>query len=108
MSSVTFDGVVLVKPSFPEFNRSPITNETVLVSGKRSVQSSSELGFRVVFACWTTDLTDISNLRAKIGSPYSLVIDEVTYTNCYIDRWSERKVDDVNWTYTVGFVRQTT
>jgi len=108
MSSVTFDGVNLSRPSFPEFHRSPITNETVLVSGKRSVQSTDELGFRVTFRCWTNDQSDISNLRAKIGSPYTLVVDGVSYTNCYISRWTETKVDDLNWAYSVGFVRDTT
>jgi len=108
MSSVTFDGVDLIRPSFPEIDRSPITNETILVSGKRSVQSTSELGFKVTFRCWTTDPSDISNLRSKIGSSHTLVIDGTSYTNCYINRWVETKVDDLNWAYSVGFVRETT
>lgn len=108
MSSVTFDGIQLRRPSFPEFDRSPITNETILVSGKRSVQSTPELGFKVTFRCWTTDRSDIIDLRAKIGSPYTLVVDGTSYTNCYINRWVETKIDDINWAYSVGFVRETT
>jgi hypothetical protein len=109
MSSITFDGVPLVRPSFPSFDRSPITDVKVLISGKRSVQTSSELGFAVSFVCVTDTLTDISDLRAKIGAPYTLVIDGVNYTNCYIQSpWKEEKIDNNNWKYTVSFVRDTT
>lgn len=108
MSSVTFDGVVLKRPSFPSFDRSPITNETVLVSGKRAVQASTELGFKVTFTCYTNQVSDISNLREKIGRPYTLVIDGTSYTNCYIKPpWKEGKIDDENWEYVVSFVRDT-
>jgi hypothetical protein len=109
MSSVTFDGVALVRPSFPQFDREPLTTVTVLASGKRSVSGSDELGFEVTFTCYTDSLSDISNLRAKIGSPYTLVIDSTSYTNCYIKApWKERKLDNNNWQYTVSFVRDTT
>jgi len=108
MSSITFDGVVLVRPSRPDIDWSPITNVVVLISGKRSVQSSSELGFSVGFICVTETYSNISDLRAKIGSPYTLVIDGVNYTNCYISSFKERKIDDIHWEYSVGFVRQTT
>lgn len=109
MSTITFDGVALVRPSFPVFDRAPLTNTVTLVSGKRSVQTSAELGFSVSFTCVTDTLTDISNLRAKIGSPYTLVIDGTSYTNCYLQApWRETKLDDTYWQYSVSFVRDTT
>ena len=72
MSSVTFDSVNLVRPSFPEIERSPITKETILVSGKRSVQSSTELGFAAAFVCVTDTYANITSLRGKIGSAKTL------------------------------------
>lgn len=110
MSTVTFNGVALIKPSLPEFDRNPITNVTVLASGERSVQASNKLGFEVTFTCYTTDYLDIVNLRSLVGNPWTLVIDGDSYTNCYIKApWRERKINTnpETWRYTVSFVRDT-
>jgi len=108
MTSVTFDGIALVRPSFPEIDREPLTKVTTLLSGKRSVQSSPELGFSATFTCVTGSYSDITSLLAKVGYSGTLVIDGVSYTNCYIDLpWKEKKIDDVHWQYTVKFARDT-
>lgn len=108
MSSITFGGVPLVRPSLPEYDRSPITNVTTLASGRRSVQASDELGFSVTFTCYSDTYSDVTDLRDLIGSANTLVIDGVSYPDCFINGWKEKKIDNTNWQYTVGFVRDTT
>jgi len=105
--TITFDSIELKNPEPFGKNWGVITNQTVLLSGKRSVQVSSELAISVSFRCSTETYSDISNLRAKIGSAYSLVIDSDTYTNCYISFFTEREWFTGKWEYEVSFVRDT-
>jgi len=105
--TITFDSVELKNPEIFSKAWGVITNQTLLLSGKRSVQASSELAIGVSFGCRTGTYSDVSNLRAKIGSAYSLVIDSDTYTNCYISSFTEREWYPDEWEYDVTFVRDT-
>lgn len=100
--------VTLQSPEIFEKDAGVITNVTVLLSGKRSVQASAETGLNLTFKCYTTTYTNISSLRALIGSAGTLNIDGTDYTNCYISKFCEIEWHPGKWDYTVSFVRDTT
>lgn len=106
--SITFDGVELKNASVFDDDLDVLTKVTTLLSGKRSVQASSEVGFTPKFRCYTTTYSDVTSLAAKVGSSGSLVIDSDTYTNCYISSFMRSEIAPGKWTYEVGFVRDTT
>ena len=106
--TITFDSIELKNPQIFDKTWGAIANQTTLLSGKRSVQGSSEIALAVSFKCSTETYSDVSNLRAKIGSAHSLVIDSDTYTNCYIASFTEREWFPDKWEYEVSFVRDTT
>ena len=85
-----------------------ITNVAILLSGKRSVQSSSETGLDITFKCYTDTHSHVSGLSALIGSSGTLSIDGTGYGTCYISKFSERQWAVGEWEYTVSFVRDTT
>lgn len=105
--AITFDGVELKNPEPFDRDDDVITKETVLLSGKRSVQSTAEIGLHISFRCMSTAHTDVTNLRAKIGIKASLVIGSDTHTNCYISGFKEREDPPGVWSYEVGFIRET-
>jgi hypothetical protein len=104
--TITFDSVELIDPEPFEQSQNISISETILLSGKRSIQSSTEKALDVKFSCITETYTDISNLKAKIGLKKTLDIDGTTYT-CYISSFSEREGLGY-WEYEVGFKEDNT
>ena len=105
--AVTFDSIELKIPS--PFNKTPAIQikDTVLLSGKHSVQSSTETALSVSFSCFTDTYSNVSNLFAKVGAVYSLVIGSEAARTCYISSWSEIEDPPGWWKYTVGFEEET-
>ena len=87
--TITFDGVTL-KNVAAGYDKSPVvtTTKKQLASGKWSIQSTTETGFKRVYDCVTSSYSDITNLLAKIGGPYTLIEDGTSYTDCYITQWN--------------------
>jgi len=98
----------LSNPEPFDLNAGVITNVTVLASGKRSVQTSTETAIAPTFRCLTDTYTDISGLRALIGSSGTLSIDGTNYTKCYISSFVEKEWFPGTWEYTVSFAQDTT
>lgn len=105
--AVLFDSVELKDPERFERDWGVQINETKLYSGKTAVQSSAQTRLAVAFKCFTETYTDISNLKAKIGSPYTLAIDGTNYTKCYINSFAEREWFTGKYEYDVSFVQDT-
>lgn len=105
--TITFDSIELKKPS--PFNKTQVISigDTVLLSGKHSVQSSAETALDVSFSCFTDSYTDVSNLFAKVGTVYDLVIEAEAARKCYISSFSEIEDPPDHWKYTVGFKEET-
>jgi len=105
--SITFDSVTLINPE--EFDLETIvkTNEVTLISGKNSVQTTTQTFIKVSFRCMTQTYSDVSNLRGKIGSKASLVIDGTTYNNCAITGFKECQIIPNVWEYEVSFTQDT-
>lgn len=106
--AITFDSLELKNPEPFERDWGVQTNETKLYSGKTAVQASAETRLAVTFKCYTETYTDISNLRAKIGAPYTLSIDGTNYTQCYITSFKEEEWSSGKYNYEVEFVQDTT
>lgn len=105
--TVTFGSIELKNPS--PFNKTPAIQlkDTVLLSGKHSIQSTVETALSVSFSCFTDTYSDISNLWAKVGAVFSLVIGSEVARNCYISSWSEVEEPPGWWRYVVGFKEET-
>ena len=111
LQTVSFDSVPLVNPQMQDMYYRVLANAITLKSGKQSVQSSSEVALTVKFICSTFNHTDITNLRAKIGSKATLVIGSDSIT-CYINAkaFIERQLRENNldkYEYEVEFIEHT-
>ena len=106
--TITFDGITLQNPEPFEIDRQPILNDTVLLSGKHSIQGSSETAISCTIRCSTETASHVSDLRAKIGTEGSLVVDGTTYTKCHISSWSESEWAKSKYEYVAGFKQDTT
>jgi len=107
MTTVTFDSITLKNPS--PFNKQPAIQlkDTILLSGKHSIQSTTETALSVSFDCFTDTYSDVSNLWAKVGAVYSLVIGSEAARNCFISGWSEIEDPPGWWQYRINFKEQT-
>ena len=108
LQTVSFDSVPLVNPQMQDMYYRVLANATTLKSGKQSVQSSPEVALTVKFICSTFNHTDITNLRAKIGSKATLVIGSDSIS-CYINAnaFVERQLRENNldkYEYEVEFI----
>lgn len=106
--TITFDSVTLQNPEPFDIDRQVIVNDTVLLSGKHSLQASSETAILCKIKCHTETASHVSDLRAKIGTEGSLVVDSDTYTKCRITSWSETEWAKDKYEYAVGFSQDTT
>lgn len=104
--TVSFDSVELIRPQPYNVSYDVMANETVLLSGKRSVQSTAEYGYKVTYVCFTDASANVTNLLAKVGTEYSLVDDYGT-RNAYISAFSVVEDPPDHWTYTVSFIGDT-
>lgn len=106
-TGVFFDSVKLQNPAPFDHNWNPIVNQAMLLSGKRSVQGSTEKALSVSFRCQTGIHTHISDLKDKIGGAYTLKIDDESYENCYIVAIRDEEWFPGEFEYTVSFVQDT-
>lgn len=105
--SISYDGQTLSNASVFDDDAGVLCIATKLLSGKVSVQASSETGFTPSFRCHTTDASEISTLKGKIGSSATLVIDSTSYTNCYIQKFKSSEHAPGKYQYEIEFVRST-
>jgi uncharacterized protein YaiE (UPF0345 family) len=84
------------------------TKDTILLSGKHSVQSNVNYGFGATFDCFGSE-SDVNDIVGMIGSSQTLTIGTTAYTKCYITGNIEvQESDNPDWVYySVGFVQET-
>ena len=105
---VTFDSVELINPEPFDRDNNPIAKQTILLSGKRSAQTTTETALSVSFKCSTETYSDISNLEGKIGLQKTLAINGTDFTKCVITSFRKNEWIPGKWTYEVGFIQDTT
>lgn len=109
-SIVYFDGQLLEILEREEVSVDFDFQETTLLSGKLRIDAIPEPKFARVWTCYTDDFAKITNLLSKIGRPYTLQIDGVDYTNCYIAppfSYRELIFGSGQYTYTINIKRHT-
>ena len=105
--AITFDGVTLQNPAPFELDHNPITKGTILLSGKRSVQSTAETAISATFDCQTDSSANITALKAKIGAVYILDWGDAS-CNAYISSFTEEEIHPDLWVYKVSFEEDST
>ena len=109
-TGIYFDSIRLDNPEPFWEDRSPILKTAELLSGGVSVQASSPDFNRPIlvgFRCHTEIHAHITALRAKMGAPFTLLIDEYTYENCYISTFKEHEWFMNKFEYEISFVQET-
>ena len=105
---VTFGTVDLINPEPFDRNNNPITNQTILLSGKRSVQMTTETALSITFRCSTEAYSDITDLEDEIGEQKTLEINGTSFTKCVISSFRKKEWIPDKWTYEVSFIQDTT
>lgn len=106
--AVTFDTVTLIDASKLSNTYPVLANETVLLSGKRAIQASTEYGFSAIYSFLGT-WSQVAAILAKVGAAGTLTDNETSYTNCYI--YGDIKIEETDspgyYTCQVGFRQDT-
>ncbi|WMW22736.1 hypothetical protein RE476_02640 [Methanolobus mangrovi] len=108
--ATTFDGIPFSPRLIPEKIIDFEFNATTLLSGKVSIQASSEQRFSRTYECYTESLSEITALLAKIGIKGTLTDGLENITNCYITppfSYKEVLWGSGKYTYTITFQRET-
>jgi len=106
-AGIFFDSVKLQNPEPFDHNWNPIIHQANLVSGKLSIQGSTERALSVSFRCHTGSHQHVDDLKQKIGTPFTLEIDELNYENCYIASFKETEWFQGEFEYVVTFLQDT-
>lgn len=105
---VTFDGVELKEASKLSNTYPVLANETILLSGKRAIQASSEYGFAATYSFLGT-WSEVTAILQKVGTSGSLVDNQTTTTTCYI--YGDIKIEETDspgyFTCQIGFRQDT-
>jgi len=107
--TTTFGGVTLPYASKIGEENDVLIKETVLLSGKRSIQTNPNAGLGTKYQCLGT-WAQYTAIRSMIGSSGSLVTEAgETYTKCYISSLMVRETDGPgDYQFEVGFRQDTT
>jgi len=110
-TGIYFDNILLENAEPFWEDRSPLTKVTELLSGEVSVQSSPpeyERPLRIAFRVRTSVHYHITLLRAKMGTPYTLLIDEYTYENVTMTKLKELEWCNGIFEFIIAFAQDTT
>lgn len=108
MTDTTFGGVLLPNASKIDATPGVLLKETVLLSGKRYIQTNTHLGFSTVFDCLGT-YAEYQAVRALIGVSGTLITTPETYTKCYISAMHLSESDNPGYfRFKVEFKQDTT
>lgn len=105
---VNFGGTELPNASKHKGTIQVLTNDTILIDGKHSIQSSTEVGTAATYTCLGT-WAQYEAVLACIGSSATLDTQDESYTNMYISSW-DGPTESANpgyYFFTVGFVKET-
>lgn len=107
--TTTFGGVTLPDASKIEETPEILLEETVLMSGERSIQSNTSYGFGATYHCLGT-WAQYKAVLALVGVASSLVTEAgETYTKCYISSIKVKESDSpLSYLFDVGFRQDTT
>ena len=116
-ATITFGSLTLMSAAnmLPVAGKRAISNpvtieDTVVLSGKHSIQTNANYGWEETYGCMGTYTTYLA-LLALVGQKLTLSVSTIpeSHTNCAIKSLSSiTETDDPNYYYwTVGFVQET-
>jgi hypothetical protein len=107
-TTVTFDGVSLANVQ-PREGEDGAGTQRRLISGYYNVQTSAVRPYMETFVCHTEDWTDVSAIRAKIGTTGRLIItdanDAIDLNNVIIVGSVAWSAWGMGWEYRVTFAQ---
>lgn len=105
---VTFGGVALTVLSEIGPSYEIPFNETILASGKKYIQASTEVQFSKTYLCGPVTYAERQAVLALLGIPSDLIIDGTTYTGCYIKPpLTFQQLVPGKWQYQITIVQHT-
>ncbi len=110
--NVTFNGISLPDAvASSEEELEILSSRTTLHSGAIVADIGSVIANRFSFTCMANNKVTYNQLKALIGSKYTLVVDGEPYTKCYISSWSSaRRIGTGSvrlYTWSIGFEQET-
>jgi hypothetical protein len=111
--TVTFAGVTLTRPNVTSIQIKGHYEETELNLGGYYVDAGTVGTTEIIIKCTTTSYTDITNIKAKIGTNngvgYDLVLGATTFSNMMIKPpiVVTPSPDYTRWEYTLTFTEDT-
>ena len=107
--SVTFSSVTLPRCQEEEHGIEVRISESMLISGKNSIQASSYYGYNPTFTCIGT-ATERDALLGVIGSAGALVINGSSHANMYIKSFGPARMNPMSsyFTFQISFVKEAT
>jgi len=105
--ATTFNSIPLPNASKIK-HRNPIAiRDSLMLDGKHMIQVNSNMGFEADYRCLGT-WTQYEVVLALVGTAYSLITENETYTNCYISVSDPTESDNPGYFYfDVSFKRDT-
>ncbi len=104
---ITFDSLPVSAYQDYEVNTQITAKEVQLYSGEVfGAVSKTTRDFPLSYDCYTEDIGEYTDLKAKIGYFKTLIIEGVSYTNCYISFLGSRKElirGSGKYTYKISF-----
>jgi hypothetical protein len=90
--NITFAGLPVSAYQDYEVNTEITAVELPLYSGLTfGAVSTTTRDFPLTYDCYITNLTEYTNLKSRVGAFDTLIIEGVSYTNCYISVLGSRK-----------------
>jgi hypothetical protein len=105
--TTTFGGVSL--PAASKISESPqvALTDTLLLSGKHSIQTNPNMGFGAAYRCFGT-WAQYQAILGLVGQSGTLVTEQTSYTLCYIASIKTLESDNPGYFYfDVEFKRET-
>jgi hypothetical protein len=105
--TITFDGLPVSAYQDYEVNTQINAKEVQLYSGEIfGAVSKTTRDFPLTYDCYTEDIDEYNDLKAKVGYFKTLIVDGVSFTNCYISLLGSRKEiirGSGKYTYKIAF-----
>lgn len=104
---ITFAGLPVSAYQDYEVNTEITATEVPLYSGLTfGAVSKTTRNFPLTYDCYTSNITEYTNLQNKVGFYDTLIVSGVSYPNCYISVLGARKNiirGEGLYTYTISF-----
>jgi hypothetical protein len=105
--ATTFNSIPLPNASKIKHRNVIAIRDSLMLDGKHMITSNVNMGFEADYRCLGT-WAQYEAVLALVGTPYTLITETETYTNCYISVGDPSESDNPGYFYfDVSFKRDT-